>query len=302
MVAIVVMLALSIGMGILADSSDQPETVHADVTFENHDDDAVTVHWTNRGTAEQLLVTNGTETKYIDTFNENVTMAPGRDGEDIEVWALKKGQRSYVSKYSVPNYQTGLYLESSTCDDVDEDGDGTIDSYCGSTIHYNGTEIWTERGVTIIVLQPDGTFYSHAWYATHNQSQYRPPTYSLAADGTPDMQAKQSCSDCVNPRVVNHLSNVPDNYHVILVGSGQPGRDSNYPSGSAGSGINENVEQEYEALGGRFSGDDVLEYRDSWILVSENGDRRVFERHAPRGDQSGVAEVTAYFFAGREGE
>ena len=293
MVAIVILLALSIGGFILGQYDSAEADVYATVEFEEMEDDSVGVIWTKKGTADQIVVTNGTDTKTIDSLGDSQTMWFGSEGEDIQVLAKAGPNRqTFLTKHESPEFKSTVYAESSTCDDVDVNGDGANENYCGSKVVLNGTDISSQHGANILVFDSQGRFHSYANYDTHNNNEYRPPTYSLASDGTPDMNAEKSCSGCVNDRALSHLQTVPENHYILIVGDGQPGQ------------VQSSLEDEYKRMGAEFSNDNTLEYHDSWIIASQKTDNdgtdeydKLFEEHAPRGDQSGVPFVKAHFYA-----
>jgi hypothetical protein len=210
----------------------------------------------------------------------------GSDGNNIEVYALAEDRRTLITQYEPPEFESTVYAESSTCDD---------EGYCGSTVVLNDTELDSWRGVNILVFDRDGRFSSYAWYDTHGNDAYRSPAMSLDGSGHPTLGPEQTCTDCAQTYARNHLQTIPEGSYIVIVGDDQPGQ------------VMPSLEAEYERMGAEFSYDDTLEYRDSWILVSQKTTNAatdeyelVFERHAPRGSQSGVGKVTAYFFAPHE--
>jgi len=141
------------------------------------------------------------------------------------------------------------------------------------------------------VFDNQGRFRSYAHYNTDSKNQYRPPAFNLDAQGRPDMNPEQNCNGCADERAIDHIQTLPTDSYVLLVGHSQPGA------------VDASLEAEYERMGADFSGDDTLETNDSWILATEktadaNPDeyQAIFERHAPRGDQSETKSVTGYLY------
>lgn len=291
MVAITVILSAVVGAFVF-DLAPSQEPLRAGVTVDEHTDNTATVQLNSLDSAETVVVSNTEDEWVLSSVGEEVTVPYGRNAE-LTIYGQADGQRTVLRSHEFDNFKTSLWMESSTCDDVDVDGDGTSESYCGSTVEFNNSEIFSARGVNIMVLDEQGEFVSYAWYDTHSLDRYRAPTYTLDSNGEPDMPSTTSCTDCVNSKVVDHLDSIEDGHYVVLVGDDQPGRNE----GTSSSGINDVVEDKYRALGADFGGNATLGYRDNWLLVAQKGDGKILEQWAERGRESGVPYVNDSFYA-----
>lgn len=284
MVAITVILVVLIAGFVMNFSSGGAETNNADVDVYSTSDETVTVELNELYTAEEVVVSNTRNTWQLTTVGDSVEVP--YDGRHKQFTVVGDGEGAETLLHSqVRSKTTAVWAESSTCDSP---------GYCGSTVFLNYSEIDSGRGVNVLVLDAqNGTFVSYAWYDTHSLDRYQAPTYTLNANGEPDMSSTTSCTDCVNDELLNHLNSIQDGRYVILIGDDQPGRRW----GDSSRGINDAVEQKYKSMGAEFGGQTHLQYRDSWILATETGEPgKIFEKHAPNGSTSGVAAVNESFF------
>jgi len=280
MIVVVFILVISISGFILSTTQQSPDNLDAEIRFIENEDSTVNVTWTQKLNSEKLVVTNGTETRNLNSVGESVKLQLGPTQSQINVFSEKNGNRVFISQYKPQSFKTSVFMSSSTCDPVGS---------CSSTVILNETQIFSDRGVNILTLDEGGSFHSYAWFNTDTNNEYKTPAGSLKSDGTADLGPTRTCSNCAQTRAQNHISSIPDNHYVLIVGDGQPGD------------IDTELNNLYRTVGGEFSGDNRLESNDSWIIVSKKQDsgqyRVIFEKHAPRGDQSGISKVEGYFIA-----
>ncbi|WP_048075033.1 type IV pilin N-terminal domain-containing protein [Haloquadratum walsbyi] len=271
------------------------EPINADIGFQSNTDATVTVDIKSLFDIDYVTLSYGSSIKTVKDTPQSIIFTPepgnitdpltviGYRGQDTEVI-----DRFYFSKTAA----TLVEMKSSTCDSP-----GT----CSATIHVDGIPIKeVSSGINILIVDESGAVTEYATGDTHTNSQFK--TYFIADETRSTNKCGNSCGDEIQQFIETNAEETDD---ILLIGGGQPGRNIRDPS----DGINAELEEFYRDLGGQFSGDLNLEENDSWILVTTKSDSSnsnaqlsyeyipQFERHTPRGKQSGIGNVTAVYLA-----
>ena len=293
MVAVTVILAAVIGTFVLdLHNPSHSMAGEAGVNIEENPDGTATVSLVS-STADSVTVSNGYVERELDGVGDSATLWYG-DNAELTVLAEKDGERGVVTSHSLSSsdYETAVYMESSTCDDP---------GYCGSKVVVNGVEFFSGRGINILELDENGEFVSYNAYDTHDGDRHGDVYTSWDGESSissGDLNWGYRCddtsNDCADDELMNHLNSIPEGHYILIIGDDQPGSkregDTDYQY------LTEPPESTFADWGADFGGQPHLYYRDNWLMVVEKGDGVIFERHERRGSISGIAHVSGWFY------